>query len=90
MPTFKVFLSNNAEKGLRNAEPKIKARLKEAIDFLEINPVPVQEFDVTKISGSESNYRIRISSYRILYTVKWNEKEVEVFDIDKRRGRSYS
>ena len=90
MPIFKIFLSNNAEKGLRNAEPKIKARLKEAIDFLEINPVPVQEFDVTKISGSESNYRIRISSYRILYTVKWNEKEVEVFDIDKRRGRSYS
>ena len=90
MPIFKVFLSNNAEKGLRNAEPKIKARLKEAIDFLEINPVPVQEFDVTKISGSESNYRIRISSYRILYTVKWNEKEVEVFDIDKRKGRSYS
>ena len=90
MPIFKIFLSNNAEKGLRNAEPKIKARLKEAIDFLEINPVPVQEFDVTKISESESNYRIRISSYRILYTVKWNEKEVEVFDIDKRRGRSYS
>ena len=90
MPIFKIFLSNNAEKGLRNAEPKIKARLKEAIDFLEINPVPVQEFDVTKISGSESNYRIRISSYRILYTVKWNEKEVEVFDIDKRKGRSYS
>jgi len=90
LPTFKVFLSNNAEKGLRNAELKIKALLKEAIDFLEINPVPVQEFDVTKISGSESNYRIRISGYRILYTVKWNEKEIEVFDIDKRKGRSYS
>ena len=86
---FKVILSNNAEKGLRNAQSKPRERLKEALDILKTNPVPTQLFDVTKISGSSSNYRIRIGRYRILYVVLWLDKIVKVFDIDKRDDSTY-
>ena len=90
MAEFKVFLSNNAEKGLRDAQPKPRMRMKEAIELLKTNPVPTQYFDVTKISGSSSNYRIRIGQYRILYIVLWQEKIIKVFDIDRRDENTYS
>ncbi|MCR4369099.1 MAG: hypothetical protein NUV67_04300 [archaeon] len=51
MAEFKVILSNNAEKGLRSAQPKPKERMKEALEVLKTNPVPTQLFDVTKISA---------------------------------------
>ena len=65
-------------------------RMKEAIELLKNNPVPTQYFDVTKISGSSSNYRIRIGQYRILYIVLWQEKIIKVFDIDRRDENTYS
>jgi mRNA interferase RelE/StbE len=89
LPEFEVFLSNNAEKGLGKSGSFMKKRLQEALDELENNPVPIQKFDVTKLSGSESNYRIRIGQYRILYSIKWNEKQIHIFDIDKRKDRTY-
>ncbi|MDO8634184.1 MAG: type II toxin-antitoxin system RelE/ParE family toxin [archaeon] len=89
MPDFNVFLSNNAEKGLKKSEPNIRQQLQNAIDALENNPVPTKDFDVTKISSSISNYRIRIGRYWILYTINWEDKEVKVFGIDKRKGSSY-
>lgn len=67
----------------------MKERLRQALDTLGENPVPVKQLDVTKLSGSESNYRIRIGSYRILYSVQWTEKKLWVFDIDKRKDRTY-
>lgn len=86
---FKIILSNNAEKGLRNAQLKPKERMKDALEVLKTNPVPKDFFDVTKISGSSSNYRIRIGNYRILYTISWQEKIIKVFDIDVRDENTY-
>lgn len=87
---FLVILSNKAEKGLKNSKSKIYPRLKEALDELEVNPIQKEKFDVTKISGSVSNYRIRIGKYRILYSINWEEKQIKVFDIDKRSDSTYS
>ncbi len=89
MSEFTVLLSNKAEKGLRKAEAKTRKRLQEALDFLKLNPVPTQEFDVTKISASKANYRIKIGRYRILYTIIWEQRLVKVFDIDRRDENTY-
>ena len=89
MPNFSVFLSGKAEKGLAKPDPKIKPRLAEAVDELEINPVPSQKYDVAKLSGSISNYRIKIIPYRVLYTVIWESKEIRVYSIERRKGRTY-
>jgi len=86
---FLVFLSKNAEKGLQNAEPKLRARLEEALDFLAQNPVPIHDYDVLKLTGKETAYRIRIGRYRIQYNVDWNAKTIQVFDIDWRKDSSY-
>lgn len=89
MADFAVFLSRSSEKNLDRVEPKIRERIKAAIDELKINPVPAQKYDVTKISGSDSNYRIRIGRYRILYSVGWAEKQVKIYDIDRRSDSTY-
>ena len=89
MPDFEVLLSNKAEKGLSKADYKIKSRLIEVLDTLETDPVPSKKFDVTKLSGSKSNYRIKIIPYRILYSINWESKQINVYDIDRRKDRTY-
>ncbi len=86
---FEVLVSNQAEKGLDNAEPKMRVRLLELLDELKTNPVPAAKYDVTKISGSDSNYRVRLGRYRVLYYVGWKEKQVKVYDIDRKKDRTY-
>ena len=89
MAGFGVFLSRTSEKNLDLLQPKIRERIKAALNEIESEPVPVQKYDVTKISGSESNYRIRIGHYRILYSVNWAMREIKVFDIDRRGDSTY-
>ena len=86
---FEVVVSHKAEKGLDNAEPKMQARIFELVDELKTNPVPADKYDGTKISGSDSNYRVRLGRYRVLYYVGWNEKQVKVYDIDRKKDRTY-
>jgi len=89
LPRFNVILSNKAEKGLVKSDPKIKPKLMQAIDELETNPVPSDNYNVTKVTGSRSNYRIKIIPYRILYTIVWEIKEIRVYDIDRKKDRTY-
>ncbi len=89
MSVYTVELTRVADKQYTKLEPKMKERIKEAIDALRENPAPVNQFDVTKITGSQSDYRIRIGDYRIQYTVNWKEKYVKVYDIDRKKDRSY-
>lgn len=53
------------------------------------NPVPARHFDLMKIAGEEDTYRIRLSSYRAVYAVYWEEKIIRVIKIEKRKGRTY-
>ena len=86
---FNILLSNNAQKGLAKSDYKIKPKLTEAIDELETNPIPSNKYDITKLAGSKSNYRIKIIPYRILYTIIWEIKEIRIHDIDRRKNRTY-
>ena len=89
MSTYTVELTHKADKQFTKLEPEMKTRIQEAIDALHENPAPINQFDVTKITGSLSDYRIRIGDYRIQYTVNWKEKHVSVYDVDRKKDRSY-
>ncbi len=89
MADFTVYLSRSSEKNLGEIQQKIRERIKGAIEELKTNPVPAQKYDVTKITGSESNYRIRIGRYRLLYSVGWNEKQIKIYDIGRRSDSTY-
>ena len=87
---FAVRLGNKAEKQLRKLEPSILSRVLELFKVLEYSPVPAKEFSLIKLSGREDTYRVRLSSYRVAYTVFWDEKVVRILKVEKRSETTYN
>ncbi|ASJ13158.1 type II toxin-antitoxin system RelE family toxin [Thermococcus thioreducens] len=86
--SFRVIIGKNAEKGIRNLPPAHLNRFAELVEALKINPVPVESFDVKKMRGSDRAYRVRLGSYRVLYTVHWDEDTVVILKVEPRE-RAY-
>jgi mRNA interferase RelE/StbE len=78
---FSVYINKKAAKYLDEIDQKIKERIKEAMKFLQTNPVPIE--------GKEHTYRIRIGRYRVIYDVLWNEKTIWVLIVDRRGDETY-
>ncbi len=87
---FTIILSNKAEKQLRELEPAIKFRANAVLKVLELKPVPADECDLKKIAGEVDTYRIRISSFRVLYRVYWEKKIIGVAKIERRSDNTYA
>ncbi len=87
---FSVILSNKAEKQYRKLEAGIRAKVKQLMNALEQKPIPAEEYDLKKIAGEEDTYRIRVSSFRILYRVYWEKKIIGVSKIERRSETAYS
>ncbi len=86
---FQVFVSNRARKDLKKLpEHSIKKVLK-LLFYLEQAAVPSANYDVEKLKGYEESYRIRIGDVRIIYVVKWSEREIEV-KVIKPREKAYT
>ncbi|MBN2067090.1 MAG: type II toxin-antitoxin system RelE/ParE family toxin, partial [Candidatus Diapherotrites archaeon] len=56
---------------------------------LKESPVPAEEFNVAKLSGSKGTYRVRIQRIRVIYDVCWKEKRIEILKVEKRKERTY-
>ncbi|HIH20835.1 TPA: type II toxin-antitoxin system RelE/ParE family toxin [Candidatus Micrarchaeota archaeon] len=86
---FSVDLSNQALKALKKADAKMRQKAHELINTLHNEPVPVNHYDVIKISGTDGHYRIRLSSHRLKYFVDWNEKKIQILDFERRNEHTY-
>jgi mRNA interferase RelE/StbE len=86
---FEVFLGREAEKALKSIDRKISLKVKEALLHLKITPLPFKDYDLKKIAGSDNIYRIRISSFRIIYSVQWESKTINVLRIARRDDKTY-
>ena len=87
--SFSVYINKKAAKCLDEIDQKTKERIKEAIRVLQTNPVPIEKYDILKLTGKAHTYRIRIGKYRVIYEVLWNEKTVWVLIIDRRGDETY-
>lgn len=81
---FEVYLSSQSLKTLRRLDKRIAGRIKNFLLNLRTSPLPVREYDLKKISGVQDVYRVRISSYRIIYKIDWGKKEINVIKIARR------
>ena len=66
MASYEVEISRTAEKQLKNFPRKIQERIVEAIRPLAVDPRPRGS---RKLSGYHDVFRIRIGSYRLLYSI---------------------
>jgi mRNA-degrading endonuclease RelE of RelBE toxin-antitoxin system len=60
--------------------------LKNIIITLKDNPVPVRIYDVAKLKGFDSMYRLRIGSLRFVYEVFWTDKKIILHKIESRES----
>ena len=86
---FEVRFSNKAAKFLSKCDNKMKKRLKQLFEKLKQNPVPAKRYDLRKIAGEEDTYRIRLSSYRAIYCVYWEQRIIRVLKIQRKKDRTY-
>ena len=63
----------------------LRAQIREALRVLKSDPVPVKGFDVVKLRGYDSVYRIRIGGVRVVYSVEWGEKTISIHFIGSRK-----
>lgn len=81
---MKIFFTKTAAKELRKirqGNPDIFRKIRESIKDLAENPFPN---GYKKLKGEDDAYRIRVGSYRVLYTVKDAELLIEVFSVGLR------
>lgn len=87
--SFTIKSSKKIEKQIKQLDSKIKLRLAKLFLDLKVNPVPVDSYDVAKVSGFPNRYRIRIRQVRVIYDVEWKEKVIELFKIERKKDRIY-
>ena len=81
-PVYEVYLERAAERNLRRLSAQDFHRILPHIKALAGNPRPP---GCRKITGSTSDWRIRIGDYRVLYEIDDDAKAVRVMRIRHRR-----
>ena len=79
---YEVYLEGAAERDLRKLPAETFHRIIPRIQALADNPRPP---GCRKLSGSESDWRIRIGDYRVIYEIDDAEQTVRVFRVRHRR-----
>ncbi|MEM2159828.1 MAG: type II toxin-antitoxin system RelE/ParE family toxin [Candidatus Nitrosotenuis sp.] len=83
---FEVNAKNSVLKFIKKTDSKTKHRLKDIIITLKDNPIPARIYDVAKLKGFDSMYRLRIGSLRLVYEVFWVDKKIILHKIESRES----
>jgi len=79
---YRVIVERSAEKDLKKLSPEIRARTATAILALAKNPRPAGS---RKLVGTESDWRIRVGDYRIVYEIAGEIRIVRINRVRHRR-----
>ncbi len=82
MAEYRVELKRSAAQELEALQPRLARRIFESIQKLGNEPRPRQS---RKLVGSVSSYRLRVSTYRVLYQIDDTEMKITIFAIGHRR-----
>lgn len=82
MSGYDLRITTSAAKSLMKLPRVEQKRIRTAIDSLPANPRP---HGVTKLSGTTDSYRIRVGSYRVVYTLDDGELVIVVVRIGHRK-----
>ena len=83
MASYKIEWKKSAAKELRNLPTEAIAELVGRVTNLGEDPFPP---GFKKLAGAEHTYRIRFSSYRVIYTVSTDDLLVEIVRVGHRQG----
>lgn len=79
---YQVFYTSAANRHLHDLPHEVALRIRDAVEALAVNPrTPHTE----KLAGYPSAYRLRVGSYRVVYTIEDAVRRVVIFRIAHRR-----
>ena len=76
---YKVVFKSRAEKIFGKIDKGIQQRI--VVEIEKLAQDPFSKSNVKKISGTEYGYRLRVSRWRILYSLKADKRLIEVIDL---------
>lgn len=82
MAFYNICFKNSVEKDFKKLPNSVLRRVTERVVLLATDPFPR---GVSKISGSEHLYRIRVGDYRIIYSIDDPKKLITVHYVRHRR-----
>jgi len=81
--THEVRVARRAIKQLSQLQRQDQQRIRAAIDLLSEEPPPTKS---KKLAGEDNVFRVRVGSYRILYSIDDGQLTVLVVAIGHRQG----
>lgn len=79
---YEVLIERRAERDMQRLETAVFKRIVEAVRLLSSNP---RHAGCRKISGSASDWRVRVGDYRIVYEINEKEKAVKIMRVKHRK-----
>lgn len=83
MATYSILWKPSAVKELKKLSREVIPRVIAAVETLASDPFPP---NVRKLRGADQTYRVRVSDYRVVYTVEESILLVEVIRIRHRKN----
>ncbi|HOT90813.1 MAG TPA: type II toxin-antitoxin system RelE/ParE family toxin [Anaerolineae bacterium] len=82
MASYTIEWKRSAVKELKQLPQDAIARIVKAVEQLSANPYPA---GVKKLIGSEHTYRLRVGTYRVVYTLQANVLVIIVIRVGHRK-----
>lgn len=83
MKEFRIEFKQRAQKALRRIPNNVLFRIQKAILDLRSDPLPVGS---EKMRGYDGYYRIRVSTYRIVYQVESTNRMIIIIQVGHRKN----
>ncbi len=80
--TYRIKTTSEARRDLRKIPLQVRERISHAIDALATEPRP---HGVTKLTGYQSTWRIRVGDYRVIYEIHDDVLTVLIVEAGHRR-----
>jgi mRNA interferase RelE/StbE len=80
--SYQVALDRTAKRDLRHLDPVWQRQVAEHLQILLTDPRPA---GVTKLRGTENEWRIRVGDYRVIYEIDDDKHMVTILRIRHRR-----
>ena len=82
MGSYRIEFKQSAEKDIRRIGAKSIPKIIERVEALSDDPFPRRS---VKLSGTEATYRVRVGSYRVIYSVDRETETIVVYYVRHRR-----
>jgi mRNA interferase RelE/StbE len=83
MASYKIEWKTSAGKELRTLPKAVISEIVERVAHLADDPLPP---GIKKLAGAEHTYRLRFSSYRVIYIVSRDKRIIEIIRVGHRQS----